>query len=442
MKIAKYVGDLLYNYECVVIPGLGGFLTSDKPATINSASHLFKPPFKQVLFNAYLKTNDGLLVNYVAREEDIEYKAAKEQVDKFVLLCDKALKDGKRINFHKIGYLYLNKNQQVSFEQDNSTNYNPDAFGLTSFISPAIYKVTPEEKLREKVTPVHVSDEKHQNLQENRRNTTISPDEVHPKVVKRKVVASKRISPYRAQMTFLSILILAMFIGWGFMHKSEVKKYYSNYSSVIPMFYATPNACLIENINHVPIAKMSKSKTGLWIVSLFEKKESSSNKKPVSKTLNNLPATNKTEVKADIKSTTQSAPKTEIVESKTPENASETASKPVTKSDGAVINNNPDPVVNKVTENPVSSPNNTKQIKNSATTGHIFIIAGAFKNEANAESLINQLRSKGYPAVDAGITKYGLHRVAFGDYNNRDQAEQQLLTIREKENPSAWIFED
>ena len=442
MKIAKYVGDLLYNYECVVIPGLGGFLTSDKPATINSASNLFKPPFKQVLFNAYLKTNDGLLVNYVAREEGVEYKAAKEQVDKFVLLCDKALKDGKRINFHKIGYVYLNKNQQVSFEQDNSANYNPDAFGLTSFISPAIYKVTPEEKLREKVAPAPVNDDRPLNLQENKRNTASSPEEIHLKVVKRRVVASKRRSPYRTQMTFLSLMILAMFIGWGFMHKTDVKKYYSNYSSVIPLFYATPNACLIENIDNVPIAKMSKSKTGLWIVSLFERNEKSSNKKQVSKISNNLPSTDKTVGKTDVKAVTQPEPKTESVENKTPENTSASVSKPVDKSVRTETINNPEPVVNKVTENPVSSPNNTKQIQNSATNGHIFIIAGAFKNEANAENLIHQLRLKGYPAVVAGITKSGLHRVAFGDFKNKEQAEQQLLAIREKENPSAWIFED
>jgi len=69
MKIARYIGDLLYDYECVVIPGLGGFLTNDKPASIQPNTHYFHPPFKQVMFNAYLKTNDGLLVNYIAREE-------------------------------------------------------------------------------------------------------------------------------------------------------------------------------------------------------------------------------------------------------------------------------------------------------------------------------------------------------------------------------------
>ncbi len=442
MKIAKYVGDLLYNYECVVIPGLGGFLTSDKPAIINSASNLFKPPFKQVLFNAYLKTNDGLLINYVAREESIEYKAAKEQVDRFVLLCDKALKEGKRINFHRIGYLYLNKNQRVSFEQDNSVNYNPDAFGLTSFISPAIYKVTLEEKLREKVAPTPVSDSRPQNVRENKRNNVASPDEIHRKVVKRKIVASKRRNPYRSQMIFLSLLIFAMFIGWGFIHKTEVKKYYSNYSSVIPLFYSTPNACLIENINHVPITRMSKSKTGLWIVSLFEKNENTPNKKLVSRMTENLPAANKTTVKADVKTVSQPASKTEIVESKTPGNTSETVSNPVTKSVGAVTNNNFQPVINKVTRNPVLSPKNSKQIQYSSSSGHVFIIAGAFKNESNAEKLIHELRLKGYPAMDAGITKYGLHRVAFGNFRNRDQAEKQLLTIREKENPSAWIFEN
>ncbi|MBE0650169.1 MAG: SPOR domain-containing protein [Bacteroidales bacterium] len=427
MKIAKYVGDLLYNYECVVIPGLGGFLTSDKSATINSSSNLFKPPFKQIHFNAYLKTNDGLLVNYIAREEGVEYKEAKEQVDRFVLLCDSALREGKRINFHRIGYLYLNQNQKIAFEQDNSVNYNPDAFGLTSFISPAIYKVTPEEILREKVGSQPVPERKSHNQSEKSPASPVA--EPQKKVVKTHLVASKRISPYRTQMTLMSILILLMLVGWGFMHKTEVTKYYNNYTSVIPWIYSSPNAYLADNINHEPFAKMSKSKTGLWIVSLFDKNnDNTSSKKIIAKKSNSSPESNTTATESAIKTTVQ--PTNEL---KVAENKPATENKVVSDSN---------PVEKKEVPNSVPSSNNVKQTQNSSASGHIYIIAGAFKDEGNAANLIQKLRAKGYPAVEAGITRSGLHRVAFGDYNNKVQAEQQLLAIREKENPSAWIFEN
>lgn len=438
MKIAKYIGDLLYNYECVVIPGLGGFLTNDKPASINTASNLFKPPFKQIFFNAFLKVNDGLLVNYVAREEGLEYKAAKEQVDRFVLMCDGALKEGKRINFHRVGYLYLNENQQISFEQDNSVNYNADAFGLTSFISPAVHKQTPEEKLREKVVAPKPQEEKiPPTLHDKKSKETQYPDE-QPKRVKTRLVASKRRSPYRMQMTVVSVMIFAMIVGWGFMNKKTVKKYYSNYSSVIPLSYASPNAYLAENINGASISKISQSKTGLWIVSLFEKGNKSSEKISVSKAKNNDALKAK---KSDGKISLKTSSNSKVVATKMPEKASES----VGKSDGQnqkQVSDNLATKVKKAMQKTIDPENKAKQNKFSANGVHVYIIAGAFRDKTNAENLIHKLRLKGFPAVEAGFTKSGLLRVAFGQFRNVQQAQQQLIAIRNDENPSAWIFKN
>lgn len=440
MKIAKYVGDLLYNYECVVIPGLGGFLTNDKPASINTASNLFKPPFKQIFFNAFLKANDGLLVNYVAREEGLEYKAAKEQVDRFVLMCDNALKEGKRINFHRIGYLYLNENQQISFEQDNSVNYNADAFGLTSFISPAVHKQTPEEKLREKVVAPQPPEEKiPPSLHDKKAGGKQHPDEQERTRVKTRLVASKHKSPYRVQMTVVSIMIFAMIVGWGFMNKKTVKKYYSNYSSVIPLFYSSPNAYLAQNINGSSISKISQSKTGLWIVSLFEKMDKSSEKKSVSKAKNKSEA--QTNRKSDAKTSLKVSSNSKVADNKTPGKVSESLGKS-SGSNQKKVSDNPAMKVEKAAQKTINSANETKQNKFSAYGGHVYIIAGAFRDKTNAENLIHKLRLKGFPAVEAGFTKSGLLRVAFGQFNSVEQAQQQLIAIRNDENPSAWIFEN
>jgi hypothetical protein len=438
MKIAKYVGDLLYNYECVVIPGLGGFLTNDKPASINSASNLFKPPFKQIFFNAFLKTNDGLLVNYVAREEGLEYREAKEQVDRFVLMCDSALKEGKRINFHRIGYLYLNEKQQISFEQDNSVNYNADAFGLTSFISPAVYKQTPEEKLREKVTaaPQPKNDNIPPSLHENNKKERELAEKQKPTRVKTHLVASKRRSPYRTQMTVLVVMVLAMVVGWGFMNKTTVKKYYSNYSSVIPLFYSSPNTYLVDNMNHAPMSKIGQSKTGLWIVSLFRKMEHSSENKPVAK-MKNKAAHSVAKSKSTAPILAKSNAKND---SKIVEKATKTPAKSLSLTAKTVSNNNT--VANNATKKSLTIFKKENKSGFSSSQGHIFIIAGAFRDKSNAENLIHKLRLKGYPAVEAGFTKSGLLRVAFGQFESKEKAEQQLLAIRNDENPSAWIFEN
>ena len=69
-------------------------------------------------------------------------------------------------------------------------------------------------------------------------------------------------------------------------------------------------------------------------------------------------------------------------------------------------------------------------------------MAGAFKSSRNAQQLVSRLKAKGYnTATEAGLTTYGLHRVAFAVFGGRKQAEQLLSTIRQNENSSAWILE-
>jgi len=423
MKIARYIGDLLYDYECVVIPGLGGFLTNDKPASIQPNTHHFRPPYKQVMFNAYLKTNDGLLINYIAREENISYQEAKAQVDKFVYLCDNALKSGKRINFHRVGYLYLNKNEKIVFEQDGSINYNADAFGLSSFVSPAIRHANAEEKLREVVGAGHekkvyvTKETKKQN-----RKSAVSASATESRHTK--LLATRKKSPYKTQLVFLVSLVIAMMVGWGFMNKDKVNAYYDNYSSVIPLFYSQPNAYLINNINHVPIAKMSSSKMGSWWISLFEKKEAKTSVAAVKKEVNTLkkPMAAVTQAKTKVLLPAIKKAKTmtvSAVSTKVPVVISKPASKALPKE-------------------VIAKPETSKQVV--VATSRFYVMAGAFRDVRNAQNLIRSLKSKGYNALDAGVTRYGLHRIAFAAFDNRTMAEKQLLAIRKNENSSAWIL--
>ena len=422
MKIARHIGDLLYDYECVVIPGLGGFLTNDKPASIQPNSHHFYPPHKQVMFNAYLKTNDGLLVNYIAREENISYKEAKTQVDKFVYLCDNALKSGKRINFHKVGSLYLNKNEQIVFEQANTINYNADAFGLTGFVSPAIQRSSAEEKLRKAVDSGNkkkISTAKE--TKKHDRKITPKQDTATEKK-QAKLIASRVRSPYKTQLVFLVSLIIAMMIGWGFMNKDTVNTYYNNYSSMIPLFYSQPNAYVIDNIDKVPIAKMSSSNFGSWWISLFEKSEAKAS--PIIKKEN--PAKT-SKVKTNVVQHDAKMPALEVKKTENPA--------PVkTKRTKAV----PTVSVTKVPpEKSAAKPSAAKQMTPSR---RFFIIAGAFKSMHNVRALMRSLKNQGYAPLVAGENAYGWRRVAFGVFNSRLQAEKQLQMIREKDSPSAWIL--
>ena len=76
MNLANYISDLLYRYECVIVPKFGGFVTNNKSARIDGSNHTIFPPYKQITFNAHLTNNDGLLANYIASVDHISYECA------------------------------------------------------------------------------------------------------------------------------------------------------------------------------------------------------------------------------------------------------------------------------------------------------------------------------------------------------------------------------
>ncbi len=90
-----------------------------------------------------------------------------------------------------------------------------------------------------------------------------------------------------------------------------------------------------------------------------------------------------------------------------------------------------------VATNPVNPP---AQSSNSAINGY-FIQAGAFKNEANADSLIKKIQGLEIDK-NAGINKVynnGLHRLKLGPYDNKQEAEQVAANIRKQLNISTII---
>jgi len=142
MDVATCIAELLSVHDCVIIPGFGGFIGSYCPARIDPLHHAFHPPAKNLLFNINLKQNDGLLVNAVASEAGESYSEACRQVDDFSEHCHAVLRAGEKIFLPRIGQLFQGQEGIILFEQDLSANLLPDSFGLTSFVSPPVFRNT------------------------------------------------------------------------------------------------------------------------------------------------------------------------------------------------------------------------------------------------------------------------------------------------------------
>lgn len=132
MKLDPYIHELLFHHDCVIIPEFGGFVGNYQPAKIDNTNQKIHPPKKSIGFNIHLKKNDGLLTNYIASKQNINYQEALQAINQSVSTINNHLKQNKKYHFDKIGTVYIDAHQQIQFEPDDHINYLADAYGLTS----------------------------------------------------------------------------------------------------------------------------------------------------------------------------------------------------------------------------------------------------------------------------------------------------------------------
>ena len=62
IELAKHIEVLLLENDCVIVPGLGGFIAHRRQASFSERTGEFQPPLRTIGFNPQLVMNDGLLV--------------------------------------------------------------------------------------------------------------------------------------------------------------------------------------------------------------------------------------------------------------------------------------------------------------------------------------------------------------------------------------------
>ncbi len=144
--INTYISDLLYRYECVIVPELGAFLAQQKPAAINTSTYVFLPPRKEITFNEQLQQNDGLLANYIATSKNCSYAEALIKINEFVQHTKGKLIAGETVLIPKTGYFSLNLEGKLQFEAINEINYLTTSFGLSETIKKPVSRNIYKEK--------------------------------------------------------------------------------------------------------------------------------------------------------------------------------------------------------------------------------------------------------------------------------------------------------
>jgi hypothetical protein len=310
-----YLKELLYTYDCVTIPGLGGFIMQSQSSRIVREKNRIYPPSRYPSFNSLLNHDDGLLISAIARAEQISYHDSGLFVLEFARNCKKRLSLGENILLDGIGELSSNPEGAVRFQHLNHTNFYAGAFGMEPL---NIYPVT-----RQKL-----------------------PDRLTKKPEDRKPQPSMVKQPASVRWTLMVSVPVVLFLLYGIIFPSSIQNFYRNYSGLVFDFgypkgvkVLPPSTPSIETIKPVVVEK---------ILTIAEP--------PV-----------------------QQGPR-------------------------------------------------------------YYIIGGCFLSEENAAKFLQDLISRGFEAEKAGSNNRGQIRISYKSFPEKAAALSYLQTIKNAENPSAWLL--
>ena len=89
----------------------------------------------------------------------------------------------------------------------------------------------------------------------------------------------------------------------------------------------------------------------------------------------------------------------------------------------------------------ISNPLPSVTLKVTKQSGNYHIVGGAFRFPENCDKKLNELKSLGSNnAYKIGTNKYGLHQVAYGSFETRQEAQRELFKIKRTHNKDAWLL--
>ena len=130
--VLSVLPGMFWDHDCVMLPGLGGFVCNPRSAWYDEAKRQIVPPSRDVLFNARLTTNDGLVANELMAKRGVMYPEALKAVEGLVEHLQQQLEAGTTVELPGLGKLYREEDQQVRFMADAEFERMLQSFGHAS----------------------------------------------------------------------------------------------------------------------------------------------------------------------------------------------------------------------------------------------------------------------------------------------------------------------
>lgn len=145
-----YIQQLLFDYDCVIIPGFGGLVAQPHPAQVNSITKQIYPRSKKIAFNQNLLTNDGLLAEYISRKEKCTYAEAILKIQETVKELQHRLTEKNTFELDGIGSFRFDAENKLIFSVQKNESFLYDSYGLKPVKAVPLTLVSDKPKIMEK----------------------------------------------------------------------------------------------------------------------------------------------------------------------------------------------------------------------------------------------------------------------------------------------------
>lgn len=389
ITLARQIELLLLSHDCVIVPGLGGFIANRAEAAYSEQDDkLFIPPHRTIGFNQKLQINDGLLVQSYMAVYDTSYPNAYLQMEKEIDQLVQQLDITGTAVLENIGTLYKPITGNITFEAPQAGALTPDLYGLYSFEIKSLAEVIREKEIARTLTGFgsidveaentdsQVKAEQNSNSDEHTSSTGISSNNSNDGI-------GRHIGNHWLDIAISAAAAVLLFFCFSY----PAMKDSNNVSDTcVAAFYPAPEQQKVDTAAHTDV-------------------------KPSE-------ATQSETLAAETSSETAA-----------PEKAVADKTKTETK-----------------TETKDNKTNNKKLDSDNGYAGKKFsIVLASCVNKENAENFIKHLKAEGYPearfAEGEGSSK--LNRVLYSHYSTSEEAHQALQTLRSENSnfASAWILE-
>jgi len=392
---ADYLSELLKNNKTVIFPGIGAF--TDNPSSVPA-----------IAFNPYLKFNDGLLISFISKKENISAEDAGKKLEVFTNGLISLLESGRDVAVKNLGKLKMDASGKIYFTYDSTSTETilpveekPKQEPVKEIIEekkPEV-KIIPEEKpvvkeevkIKEEKIPAPVSKPEIK-VEKETVTTNHKPQTINGEA--KLATASETSRPPQAKKKIkklIRIIVLIVILGGtgtaGYLYKDQVME--------------------LIGMNEEKTAKADEKTEPVK-----EKIKEEKTEEPVITSDTIIPSEDSLATEPELSPDTDEKirnPKHETQNTKLK------------------------------TRNPKHETPNPKHETISASSGTYYVIVGCYREQSNADAMMAKITEKGHQPVNLG-TYNGLIHIAAFQSADMHEAANKAMQMR-SEYGKVWIFQ-